>query len=147
MRPSFLFEFLFYKAFLSNHPFRQVILLEASIQLKYYAAVQVAQVFDPVSLHAIRPWPFPVRCFSYQLPYFSNFKMCHLVSSPTSISFFLNQYVFFLCVTAWSHISLQKHLLSSAAGITRSLRFPSNSLNNLFWFDSNNRLWFCSNSN
>ena len=63
------------------------------------------------------------------------------VSSPSSFSTFLNQSVLSLCVTAWSHISLQKRLLSSASGITLSLCAPSNSLNNLFWFDSNNR--FC----
>ena len=63
------------------------------------------------------------------------------VSSPSSFSTFLNQSVFSLCVTAWSHISSQKRLLFSAFGILLSLCIPSNSLNNLFWFDSNNR--FC----
>ena len=60
--------------FSSNHPFRKVILLEASIQLKCYTVVQVAQVFDPVSLHTIRSWVFPVWHFSYLLPYFFNFN-------------------------------------------------------------------------
>ena len=63
------------------------------------------------------------------------------VSSPSSFSTFLNQSVFSLCVTAWSHISSQKRLLSSAFGILLYLIIPSNSLNNLLWFDSNNR--FC----
>ena len=63
------------------------------------------------------------------------------VSSPSSFSIFLNQSVFSLCVTAWSYISSQKRLLFSAFGILLSLCIPSNSLNNLFWFDSNNR--FC----
>ena len=62
-------------------------------------------------------------------------------STPSSFSTFFKQSVFLLCVTAWSHISLQKLLLSSSSGITLSLCTPSNSLNNLFWFDSNNRFW------
>ena len=31
--------------------------------MKCHADVQVAQVFDPVSLCTIRPWAFPVRYF------------------------------------------------------------------------------------
>ena len=49
--------------------------------------------------------------------------------------------MFSLCVTVWSHISLQNGLLSTASGLTLSLCVPSNPLNNLFWFDSNNQ--FC----
>ena len=63
------------------------------------------------------------------------------VSCPSSFSTFPNQSVFSLCVTAWSNILLQKRLLSPAYGITLSLCVPSNSVNNLFWFNSNNR--FC----
>ena len=61
--------------------------------------------------------------------------------SPSSFSIVLKQSVLSLCITAWSHILLQKRLFSSASGITLFLCAPSNSLNNFFWFDSNNR--FC----
>ena len=60
-------------SFSRNHPFRQVILLEPSIKLKCYTVVQVAHVFDPVSLHANQA--FTVRHFSYLLSYFLNFHM------------------------------------------------------------------------
>ena len=63
------------------------------------------------------------------------------VSFPNSFSTLFKQSVFSLWVTAWSHISLQKRLLCSASDITLSLCAPSNSFNNLSWFDSNNR--FC----
>ena len=63
------------------------------------------------------------------------------MSAPQFIFTLLNQTSFSLGVTAWSHISLQKCLLSSASGVRLSLCTPSNSLNNLLWFNSNNR--FC----
>ena len=61
--------------FFSNHPFRKVILLEASIQLKCYTVVQVVQVFDLVSRHTMRFWAFQIRHFSYLLLYFLNFNV------------------------------------------------------------------------
>ena len=74
--------------------------------------------------------------------------VCHLVLlalliySPPSSTNLCFVCVLFICLTtAWSHISLQKHLLSSAFSITLSLCVSSNSLNNLFWFDSEKR--FC----
>ena len=135
----FWISFLQSKVFFSNHQLRKVILLEASIHLKRYTAVPVAQVFDPVSLHSIRPWAFPVWHFSYLLPYFFNFSM--YVILYCQVSTFLNQSVFSLWITAWSHILFQKRLLSSTSGITFSLCALSNSLNNLFWFDSNNQFY------
>ena len=61
------------------------------------------------------------------------------VSSFSSFSTFLNQYVFSLCVTTRSHISFQKRLLPSESVIT--LCVLSYLLNNLFQFDSNKQ--FC----
>ena len=52
---SFYTNLFFTPILSSNHTFREVIHLEASIQLKCYFVVQVAQVFDPVSLRTIRP--------------------------------------------------------------------------------------------
>ena len=101
--------------------------------------VQVPLIFGPVSLRSIRPWAFSVRYFSYLPPYFFNLNM--YFSSPSSLPTFLNQSAFSLCITTWSHISLGKLLLSYASGITISICVTSNLLNNLFWFDSNNR--FC----
>ena len=78
----FWISFIQRKVFTGNHSFRQVIFFEASIQLKPYTVVQITQVFDPVSLHTIRPWAYPVRHFSYLLPYFLKFQyVCHLVMS------------------------------------------------------------------
>ena len=61
--------------FSSNHPFRQDILLETSIQSKCCTVEQIAHVFDPVSMHTVRSCAFPVRHFSYLLPYFFDFNM------------------------------------------------------------------------
>ena len=72
---SFLNFFYTKQSVSSNHPFRKVILLEASIQLNFYATVQVARVFDLVFLHIIRPWDFRFPHFSYLLPHFSNLIM------------------------------------------------------------------------
>lgn len=91
----------------------------------------------------IRLWTFPVRHFSYLLPYFF-ISMCVppcIVNSSNSFFTFLSQFVFSLCISVWSHISLQKLLLSSTSGITLSLYVLSNWLNNLPWLDSNK--WFC----
>ena len=63
------------------------------------------------------------------------------VSYLNSFSTFLSQSVFSLCITDWFYTSLQKRPLSSVSGIKLSLCVPSNSLSNLFWFDSNKR--FC----
>ena len=107
--------------------------------MKCYTVVQVAQVFDSVSLHT---WVFLVWHFSYLLPYFFNFNMyivlyCQLsqfiLRLPQPICVFSVRHHLVSCIT--------KRLLSSASGITISLCLPSNSLSNLFWFDSNNR--FC----
>ena len=69
-------------------------------------------------------------------------SICHLVLSALPVhSPPSSNNLCFLCVTAWSHVSLQKHLFSSASGITLSLYVPSNSLNNLFCFGLNS--WFC----
>ena len=47
------------------------------------------------------------------------------VSSSNLFSAFINKSVFSLCFTAWSHISLQKRLLSSASGIALYLYVSS----------------------
>ena len=116
--------------------------MEASIQLKCYTVVQVAQVFDPVSLHTIRPWAFSVRHFSYLLPYFFNFNMYVILYCQ------LSQFILHLpqpiCVFSLRHHLVpyitSNRLLPSGSGITLSLCAPSDSLTSLFWFDSNNRL-------
>ena len=104
--------------------------------------MQVAQVFDPVSLDTIRPWAFSVWRFFYLLPYFFNFNIYVILHCQ------LSQFIFHLsqpiCVFSVCHCLVRyitPKTSSSASGITLSLRAPSNSLNNLFWFDSNNQ--FC----
>ena len=54
------------------------------------------------------------------------------VGSSNSFSTFLNQSVFSMCITSWSHKSLQKCLPSSASGITFSVCVFSILLDNLF---------------
>ena len=67
----------------------------------------------------------------------SIFMLSCTIGSSNSFSTFLSQTLFSLYVTAWSFISAQIRLLSSTSDITLSLCCSSNSLNNLFWFDSN----------
>ena len=100
----FWISFLQSKVFFSNHQLRKVILLEASIHLKRYTAVPVAQVFDPVSLHSIRPWAFPVWHFSYLLPYFFNFNMHDILYCQVS------QFVLHLPQSIWA-FSVCHHLV------------------------------------
>ena len=77
-----------FRSFSCYYPFRQVILLETFIHMKYYSGVQVAQVFYPVFLHTIRLWAFPVRHFSYLLPYFFNFNV-HIILNCQLLQFVL----------------------------------------------------------
>ena len=82
----------------------------------------------------VRSWMTWIKVYVTPLQY-----VYHLVLSALPIRsppFSTN-----LSVTVWSHISLQKCLHTSASGIILSLCVSSNSLNNLFWFDSN--MWFC----
>ena len=100
-------------------------------------------VVEPLCLGFLSCFPFVpmvMNLFSRDVHTILHLR-CLLVTSVSSFSTLLDYFVFFLCVTAWSHISLQKHLLSSASGLTLSLCASPNSLNNLFWFHSNNR--FC----
>ena len=117
----------------SNHPFRRVILVEASVQLKRYSGVQVDQVFDPVFLHTIRLWAFPVRHFFYLLPYFLKFQSVrhHVLLFST----LLNQSVFSLCVTACP-ICHSKNVYSPLHPVSHFL-FVFFQFVEQFWVDSN----------
>ena len=84
------------QCFSSNQPFRQVILLNASIQLKRYAVVDGAHFFGLVSPHTIRSRAFPVRHFSYPLTYLLNFIMSVILYCQLSqIILHLPQPIFF----------------------------------------------------
>lgn len=112
------FNFFYLKqSFPSNHSFSQVILLKASIQWKYYSGVQIAQIFDPVLLHTIRHWAFPI----FLLPIFLNFNMFIIYCKLFQFMFHLLQPVCVLSVRHDMVLSLQQSLLSSASGITLSL--------------------------
>ena len=100
--------------------------------------MQVVQAFDSLSLYNIRPWTFPVRNFSYQLPYFFNFKTSCMVNSSNLFSTFLNQSVSSLRHGIVSYITTKTSSLPCFWYHTFSL---SSLLNNLFWFDSNKRFY------
>ena len=139
-------KFLFGISFIQSKVFPvtiQVILLEAFIQLKRYTVVQVAEALiqRPCTPSGPGLFQFGIFLICFLTFLISTCMSSCTVSSPSSFSTLLSQSVFSLGVTTWSHISLQKRLLSSASGFTLSLCVPSSSLINLFWFDSNNR--FC----
>ena len=73
-------------------------------------------------------WAFQVWHFPYLLPSLILICMSSLtLSSSNQTSTFLNQYVFSLCVTAWSHI-FQKRLHSSASFFIPHFLFVSLSI-------------------
>ena len=116
--------------------------------LSTWSAILVCKLLNFFIQYICTPLGSELFQFGTFLTYFLTFLISMRISSWTvssSNSFltFFNQSMSSLCITAWSHIYLQKCLLSSTSGITLSLCVPSNSLNNLFWFDSNKRFCMC----
>ena len=107
--------------------------------LSNWSAIQVCKLLKFLIQYPCTSSGPGLTCFLTFL--ISIFMPSCTIGSSNSFSTFLGQTLFSLYVTGWSHISLQTRLLSSTSDMTLSLCAPSNSLNNLFWFDSNK--WFC----
>ena len=110
--------------------------------LSNWSAILVGKLFKFLILYPCTPSALGFSSLAFFLPPSLLLKfqyVCHLVllalliCSPPSSTNLCSVCVLFICLTtAWSHISLQKHLLSSASSMTLSLCGPSNLLNDLF---------------
>ena len=101
--------------FSSNHPFRQDILLETSIQSKCCTVEQIAHVFDPVSMHTVRSCAFSSSAFFLFASLLFWFQyVCHLLLSAlpvNSLPFTSN--LSFLCVSQLGPIFYSKNVYSA----------------------------------